>query len=96
MKNNIRILTTIILSFVLIAIACQNSKKNTKKIVVKTISNYKKLEPTPFDSTLVAPFFSQHPEFQKFQKEVTTLYQKQHYNYIWLTKRHQRSSLFNL
>ena len=87
MKKSLGQLTKIILFFLLLIVSCQNSKKETKKMAVKTISNYKKLELTPFDSTLVAPFFNQYPELKKFQNEVVTLYQKQHYNYIWFDQK---------
>ena len=82
MKKSIRLLTKIIIGFLLIVIACQNSKKETKA----SFSKAKLILPT-FDSTLVAPFFDQYPELKKFQNEVTTLYQKQHYNYIWFDQK---------
>jgi murein L,D-transpeptidase YcbB/YkuD len=87
MKKSLGQLTKIILFFLLLIVSCQNSKKETKKMAVKTISNYKTLELTTFDSTLVAPFFNQYPELKKFQNEVVTLYQKQHYNYIWFDQK---------
>lgn len=87
MRKIITLSISIVLGILLLVVSCQNSKKETKKIAVKSISNYKKLEIASFDSTLVAPFFSQYPELKKFQKEVVALYQKQHYNYIWFDQK---------
>ena len=87
MRNFITLAISLLLGFLLSIVSCQNSKKNTESSTEKKMSISKKLEITPFDSTLVAPFFDQYPELKKFQKEVTTLYQKQHYNYIWFDQK---------
>ncbi len=82
MKKGICLLTKIIIGFLLIVISCQNSKKETKASFAKD-----KLTLSAFDSTLVAPFFDQYPELKKYQNEVVSLYQKQHYNYIWFDQK---------
>jgi L,D-transpeptidase YcbB len=87
MKKSIRLLPQLFLSVLLIVISCENTKKRNSNTPKKNLYTTKNTETNPIDSTLVAPFFNQHPEFQKFQKEVTLLYQKQHYNYIWFDKK---------
>lgn len=37
----------------------------------------------PIDSTKFADFFQKHPEFKEYQKEVTALYRKQNFQYVW-------------
>lgn len=39
--------------------------------------------PTPFDSTLVAPFFAKYPKFKSFKAEVIQLYRKHNYQFLW-------------
>lgn len=41
---------------------------------------------TPFDSTLVKTFFTEHPLLQKYQGDVEKLYQKHQYHYVWYDK----------
>jgi L,D-transpeptidase YcbB len=83
MKKSIRLLSKLILSVLLIVISCENTNKRKNNIPKKTTLTTKNTDINPLDSTLVASFFEQHLEFKKFEKEVTVLYQKQHYNYIW-------------
>ena len=39
-----------------------------------------------FDSGLIAPFFTKHPELKSFQPQVEKLYQKHNYHYLWYDK----------
>lgn len=73
--------------FITVVLSCQNSKKNTLHYSKTNVSTPKKFESIPFDSTLIAPFFVQHPEFNKYKEAVTHLYQKQHYQYIWFDQK---------
>jgi len=43
-------------------------------------------EITSFDSTLVAGFFSKHPDFKPFESEINQLYRKHDFHYIWYDK----------
>lgn len=40
-------------------------------------------EPIPFDSTLIAPFFSKYPKLNYLKPEVVQLYRKHNYHYLW-------------
>ena len=82
MKKIITLAITLVLGFLLSVISCQNSKKETRASFAKD-----KLTLSTFDSTLVAPFFDHYPELKKYQNEVVSLYQKQHYNYIWFDQK---------
>ena len=77
------LLSLIIIGFSFLIPSCD--RKNTKD----SDSSEKNAEDnTPsFDSTLVSPFFKKHPELQKYQKEVTQLYLKRNYKYIWYDKK---------
>lgn len=35
------------------------------------------------DSLQISTFFDKHPDFDKYQKDVTALYKKQNYKYVW-------------
>ena len=39
--------------------------------------------PVPFDSTLIAPFFSKYPKLKYLEPEVVKLYRKHDYQYLW-------------
>lgn len=40
-----------------------------------------------FDSTLIGSFFNKHPNLKKYEQEVTQLYRKRNYEYIWYDKK---------
>jgi len=64
----------VILPLLVLTLSC---KKNDKNSVLDNPTSL------TFDSTLVAPFFKNHPELKKYSADVKLLYKKQHYNYIW-------------
>jgi murein L,D-transpeptidase YcbB/YkuD len=41
---------------------------------------------TPFDSTLVKTFFTEHPLLKDYQADVEQLYRKHQYHYVWYDK----------
>jgi murein L,D-transpeptidase YcbB/YkuD len=87
MKKTIGLLTKIIMLFGLLIVSCQNNKINNATVQNKLQSRPNQLSAAVFDSSLIASFFKQHPDFKKFQKEVIALYQKQNYNYIWFDQK---------
>ena len=87
MKKTISLLTKIIVVFLLLIVSCHNNIKDNQTILKKPGLIHNKVAVITFDSTLVASFFDQHPNFKKFEKEVIVLYQKQHYNYIWFDQK---------
>lgn len=79
MKKNSSSVLIVFVCFLLLSISCQNTQKEGIKATTKN-------EPQSlqsFDSLAIAPFFKKHPAFQKFQKEIVALYQKEKYHYIW-------------
>lgn len=78
------LLSLIILSFGLSFLILSCEQKKTKRSEPKAV----KVNNSPtFDSTLVRPFFKKYPELQQYQKEVTQLYLKRNYQYIWYDKK---------
>ncbi len=74
----------------IILLLCIVSCKKNKTIYAKSTEGIEEIEEdfesllsVPFDSTLIAPFFEQHPKLKKFQNDVLALYQKQHYHFLW-------------
>lgn len=87
MKRSLCLLTKTILGCLLVIIACQNSKKEKNLNFTKPLLQIDKT-PTPlFDSTEIAAFFQLYPELKKYQNEVDSLYQKQHYHYVWFDQK---------
>jgi murein L,D-transpeptidase YcbB/YkuD len=79
MKKNSSSVLIVFVCLLHLSISCQNIKKEGTKATTKN-------EPQSsqsFDSLAIATFFKKHPAFQKYQKEVATLYQQQEYNFIW-------------
>ncbi len=76
-------LSTFILGFFLSVASCKNKEADYAKTSTIAEEDIKSTSTTPFDSTLVAPFFDQHPKLKNFQQDVMALYQKQHYHFIW-------------
>ena len=79
MKKNCNTVLIVFVSLLLLSISCQNIKKDN----LKTLKTNTQRSSLSFDSTAIKSFFLQHPKFQKFQKKIVSLYQKQEYNYIW-------------
>lgn len=79
MKKNCSTVLIVFVSLLLLSISCQNAKKDN----LKTLKTNTQQSSLSFDSTAIGSFFLQHPKFQKFQKKIVSLYQKQEYNYIW-------------
>lgn len=79
MKKNSSSVLIVFICLLLLSISCQNTQKEG----IKTTTKNEPESSQTFDSLVIAPFFKQHPAFQKYQKEVATLYQQQDYNFIW-------------
>lgn len=70
--------TTIIVSlFLLSLVSC---KKNENAVAVQDDLK------SPFDSTLVETFFTEHPLLKSYQPDVEQLYRKHQYHYVWYDK----------
>jgi murein L,D-transpeptidase YcbB/YkuD len=78
------LLSLIIISFGFSSLIISCEKKSPKPTAQKTIKINNSVF---FDSTLVSPFFKKYPELQKYQQEVTQLYLKRNYQYIWYDKK---------
>ncbi len=91
MKKLIPATLLFIFGLSLTSVSCE--KKHETKIddtVIKiavTTNDIHKYNKTPFDSTLVAPFFEKYPSLRIFKKEVEMLYLKHHYQYIWFDEK---------
>jgi murein L,D-transpeptidase YcbB/YkuD len=82
MKKLLLFLTIIGFGFSFSFVSCE---KKTSKLIASQVV---KINNSPsFDSTLVRPFFTKYPELQKYQQEVTQLYLKRDYQYIWYDKK---------
>lgn len=79
MKKNSSTVLIVFNCLLLLSISCQNTQKEG----IKTTTKNEPESSQSFDSSAITPFFKQHPAFQKYQKEVATLYQQQDYNFIW-------------
>lgn len=66
-----------IISILLLTIVSCKKKENLPVAIVKNDLK------TPFDSTLVESFFEKHPKLKNFQADVTQLYRKHQYHYVW-------------
>lgn len=74
--------------FSLFVFSCQrkdNKNTETSLNLPSSITQTNRL--TSFDSTLVHPFFAKYPDLQKYQQEVTQLYRKRNYQFIWYDKK---------
>jgi len=83
-------LSTLILAFgfSLFILSCQRKDHTNAELSLKSISLITKTNRlTSFDSTLIHPFFIKYPELQKYQQEVTQLYRKRTYQYIWYDRK---------
>ena len=58
----------------LLLVTMTSCKKETKA---------EKIQKFTIDSTQLGAFFSKHPEFADYQKDVNALYQKHNYKYVW-------------
>lgn len=57
-----------------------------KIVLVKLALAYQRIppiQPIPFDSTLIVPFFSKYPKLKYLKPEVVKLYRKHNYQYLW-------------
>jgi murein L,D-transpeptidase YcbB/YkuD len=78
------LLSLILIGFGISFLILSCDQKETKRSKPKVV----KVDNSPsFDSTLVRPFFNKYPELQEYQKEVTQLYLKRNYQYIWYDKK---------
>ena len=69
-----------LLSTLLITACKKNDSESPTELSEQEI---KDLSEIPFDSTLVAPFFIKHPQLEKYHKDVTKLYAKQDFRFMW-------------
>ena len=69
-----------LLSTLLITACKKNDSESPTELSEQEI---KDLSEIPFDSTLVAPFFIKHPQLEKYHKDVTKLYVKQDFRFMW-------------
>jgi murein L,D-transpeptidase YcbB/YkuD len=73
------LLSLFIFGFSLLTLSCNRKDSSPSDLKVNNAPS--------FDSTLVSPFFKKYPELQNYQKEVTQLYLKHNYQYIWYDKK---------
>ncbi|WP_367756674.1 murein L,D-transpeptidase [Flavobacterium sp. WC2430] len=63
------------------------SKATTKKVLLLNLAvKYQRIPAfplTPFDSTLIAPFFKKYSKFNFLKPEVMELYSKHQFHYLW-------------
>ncbi len=87
MKRSLCLLSNTILSCLLVIIACQNSKKDKNPYFTKPSLLIEKPSTPTFDSTEIAIFFQLYPELKQYQNDIGSLYQKQHYHYVWFDQK---------
>lgn len=81
--KNLKILLAII-SISLFTVQCKKKDGETEVTSNTEVHDHEDTS-IPIDSTKFAAFFSKHPEFKEFEKEVRKLYSK-HNHYIWHDK----------
>lgn len=89
MKKPFLFIVFCIFLFLLTPASCQSN--NDKKEPLRSALLPADPDPPvvfPFDSTLVNPFFVKNPELKKYQSDVSTLYRKHQYHYIWHDQKH--------
>jgi murein L,D-transpeptidase YcbB/YkuD len=59
------------------------ANSNSNAYAVKTYQKIPSFPPTPFDSTLIAPFFAKYPKLKSLKPEVVQLYKKHNYQFLW-------------
>jgi len=77
MKKNSILFVIIVL---LISLAGESCKQKGNSLRKAGIDN-------PFDSALVAPFFSQYSELKKYEKDLTAIYRNYKYSPIWFDEK---------
>lgn len=75
--------STIIILFYIITISCN---KHKEKLEIIANENPEKEAVMSFDSTMVSTFFKKHPLLENYKSEVSELYKKNQYHYIWFDK----------
>ncbi|NRT16203.1 murein L,D-transpeptidase YcbB/YkuD [Flavobacterium sp. 28A] len=84
MKKTTLITLLLATLFVISFASCKKSKN--KDLADSELLENEDLSKTPFDSTLVASFFSKHPLLKKYQDDVKSLYLKHEFHYLWYDK----------
>ncbi len=79
MRNS---LAPFILLISILLLTCTSCKKKEYAPIAIIKDDLK----SPFDSTLVQQFFDKHPKLNEFKADVTQLYRKHQYHYIWYDK----------
>lgn len=86
MRKTILLTVIIVFGLLSLSVSCKNKEANELVFALGTAvdsSDFENLIKVPFDSTLVAPFFEKYPELSRFKTEMTVLYRKYQYHYIW-------------
>lgn len=84
MKNIIFKFVLILFGFSFANVSCNKKAQattSTKESALQVTINQK--QSISFDSTSVAAFYIAHPDLVKYQKEVTKLYTKRNFHFIW-------------
>ncbi|WP_413999925.1 L,D-transpeptidase family protein [Flavobacterium sp. W1B] len=77
-------LVTLIFIFFLVANSYEIKASNLEfKTISLTYQRIPSFQEIPFDSTLIAPFFSKYPKLKYLKPEVIKLYRKHNYQYLW-------------
>jgi len=84
MKNSTTIRLFLVTLLVVFFTSC---KKNSDRDLTTIKKNETiDLSKTPFDSVLVLSFFAKYPNLQKYQPDVTKLYRKYDFHFLWYDK----------
>lgn len=84
MKKFIFPFAIILFGFSFANVSCnkkENTTTSTKELAIQGAVNQE--QSIPFDSTAVAGFYKTFPDLAKYQKEVTNLYAKRNFHFIW-------------
>lgn len=109
--NNFLIYSIIVFACTLTAISCNGNNSNNKNGAVKNdsiptgtekaasiLNSFQAESGILLDSLYPAAFFNQYPLLRSYEKDVTALYKRYRYNYIWFDKKgliEQAQNLFN-
>lgn len=78
--KNAKKLMAIAAGILLFTVSCKKDKNDLSNTEVHDHENG---EIIPMDSTQVASFFAEYPEFKEYESDIKELYSKHDYHYIW-------------
>lgn len=81
---SVMVLVLVVFGFSLMGLACK------KQETVGITGNSLKDKAASIDSTMIVAFFVKYPKLQPYQKEVSELYQKYQYQFIWYDKKERK------